>query len=254
LIELLVVISIIAILASMLLPALATAKTKARVAQAKTEMGNIAGAINAYYAKYSRYPAGKAARDSVTEKCPDFTFGTLHNREGVGATPLLDKNRRQLPSIGNVGNKGYQSDNSEVMAILRDLETYPNGLRTVNMGHSQNPQREVLLNAKQVSDTKSAGIGADGVYRDPWGNPYIITVDLNYDNQCRDGFYQSPQISGQGERSAGGLNGLVLVPGSGGGYEGRVAVMVWSLGPDGRVDFNAAANRGANKDNILNWK
>ena len=33
------------------------------------------------------------------------------------------------------------------------------------------------------------------VYRDPWGNPYIITMDLNYDEQCQDAFYCQQAVS-----------------------------------------------------------
>ena len=30
--------------------------------------------------------------------------------------------------------------------------------------------------------------------------------------------------------------------------------MVWSAGPDKKVDANVGANQGDNKDNILSWK
>ena len=30
--------------------------------------------------------------------------------------------------------------------------------------------------------------------------------------------------------------------------------MVWSAGPDKRINSNLAANQGANKDNVLSWK
>src|SRR5436305_9035271 len=48
LIELLVVIAIIAILAGLLLPVLATVKTKAKIKTAKMDMANLAGAIHQY--------------------------------------------------------------------------------------------------------------------------------------------------------------------------------------------------------------
>ena len=30
--------------------------------------------------------------------------------------------------------------------------------------------------------------------------------------------------------------------------------MVWSAGPDGKIDPTAPANSGVNKDNILSWQ
>ena len=46
-----------------------------------------------------------------------------------------------------------------------------------------------------AGNTTSPGVGPDGVYRDPWGNPYIITIDLNYDDKARDAFYRNPTVS-----------------------------------------------------------
>ena len=54
------------------------------------------------------------------------------------------------------------------------------------------------------------GVDITGVYRDPWGNPYVITMDLNYDEQCQDAFYCSNLVSSMnGDNSNPGWNGLV---------------------------------------------
>jgi hypothetical protein len=139
-----------------------------------------------------------------------------------------------------------------------DLESYGDGRPTINKGHVKNPQHNSFLNAKLVSDTKSPGIGSDGVYRDPWGNPYIITLDLNYDQRARDSFYSSAAISADPASSGspgGGLDGLVpKVVGGSTFYECVSPVMVWSAGPDKMIDPTVPANKGANKDNILSWK
>ena len=86
------------------------------------------------------------------------------------------------------------------------------------------------------------------MFRDPWGNPYIITIDMNYDNKCRDGFYRKETVS------KGGLNGLYNKTSNPDNWEANQPVMVWSMGPDGAVDFNQPANKAANKDNVLSWK
>ena len=78
LVELLVVIGIISILASLLLPSLSKAKDSAKKAQAKTEMQNIAGAVQAYNAEYNRFPIPSQIAKSLTAASPDYTFGTMH--------------------------------------------------------------------------------------------------------------------------------------------------------------------------------
>src|ERR1035437_1808614 len=71
-----------------------------------------------------------------------------------------------------------------------------NSVATINSGHVKNPKQVKYLNAKlsgydpTLNDPKPpGGVDITGVYRDPWGNPYIISMDLNYDEQCEDAFY-----------------------------------------------------------------
>ncbi|HTL57500.1 MAG TPA: hypothetical protein VL361_17575, partial [Candidatus Limnocylindrales bacterium] len=149
----------------------------------------------------------------------------------------------------------YQTNNAEVMAVLLDLENYANGKPTINKGHIKNPQRSPFLNAKSVGDAVQPGIGIDGVYRDPWGNPYIISFDLSYDERARDALYEKKAVSQQNQQSGfNGLNNSSDPAGNGDHFEASTTVLIWSAGPDKMIDPTAKANVGANKDNILSWK
>ena len=105
-----------------------------------------------------------------------------------------------------------------------------------------------------VSAPNLPGVGPDLVYRDPWKNPYVITLDVNADNQAKDAFYSLSAVSGPSGNSNPGLNGLIDPDGTADNFRFHGNVMVWSAGPDGKVDPNASANTGANKDNILSWQ
>jgi hypothetical protein len=142
-----------------------------------------------------------------------------------------------------------QTNNAQVVAVLMDLDLVP------NTNHVKNPNKTKYLNASMVGDFVSAGVSKDGVYRDPWGNPYIISLDLNYDDKTRDSFYRLKTVSEDPAAAGKGLNGLILNPNAGAdGFEVNDKIMIWSAGPDKMIDPNTKATQGVNRDNILSWK
>ena len=241
LVEMLVVIAIIGILAALLLPALSRGKRAAKVKQAQLQIADIVSAISRYDADYSRYPVSQAAMTAAGNNGnDDFTYGGTYPNASGGTVVI--------------GNPTYAPSNSEVIAILMDLTTYGNGTATINTNHVKNPRQTIYLHPPMSSDPSNPnapGVGPDGVYRDPWGSPYIISMDLNYDDKCRDAFYRAKSVSQQGGQT--GWNGLYDTRNNG-IFEYNGPIMVWSVGPDRMVDNGSPANLGVNKDNILSWK
>lgn len=246
LVELLVVISIIGILAGLLLPTLASAKKKAQSKMALLDIQNINIAIKSYDAEYSgRLPCSTNAQKSASLRKGDFTYG------GNFKTPSGEY-AVNAPGI-------YHADNSEVVAILKNWEKFPDGSTTSVAGQNRNPHGIDFLNAKQSADNRSPGIGTDGVFRDPWGNPYVITLDLNYDTFTRDAFYSNELLSQDPINSNAGINGLIKKTIDGMVYfESSSDTMIWSAGPDKMIEpsqapNNAKANTSVNRDNIVSW-
>ena len=251
LLKLLIVIAIIGVLAGLLLPVSPPGRGRSSSKNGPCTKCSISWRPSTQYQTiYGHMPLSRAGIASLTLSSSDFTFGTMNH-----GTNLLSRTGKPLPNIGNVGNTGYQAANSELMAILMDQVTLPDGVTpTVNAGHSRNPQQIHFLDAKMVGDSFSPGVGTDLVYRDPWGNPYIITLDMNGDGHCRDGFYRSRLVSRQnGVIGYNGLNNTNDPSGNSDMFEANTTVMVWSLGPDGKADAKSAAIIAPNKDNITGW-
>jgi len=244
LVELLVVIAIIGILAAMILAVLPSVMNSGKRTKARLEAQSIAQAVELYDSTYSHFPVSTAVQNAAAGG--DFTYGgTFQKADGT------------FSQFGTTVGTSILT-NSEVISILMSLTNYPDGSGpTVNNGFVKNPQKTIFLNAKMTGDTisPSPGVGSDLVYRDPWGNPYIITIDLNNDDNCWDAFY------GQTNVSSGGVNGLILQTDNNGkpvyGYHGKV--MVWSAGQptlNGKpvLDSFSLATSGLNKKHVLSWQ
>ena len=255
LIELLVVIAIIAILAAMLFPVLSVAMTHAKKTQAKLEINQIVAAITQYESQYSRFPVSTAVQQSgsnyVTYGAPSYnSSASPPNNVWPPTTTGWGTYDQWIKTPVGI----YVTNNSEVMAILMDYTNFPNnpGQLTTNAYFQKNPMQTTFLQAKTVGDNVSPGVGQDLNYRDPWGNPYIITIDLNADNKTEDAYYYTTNVS------IGGLNGLSLQNDNYYAFHGNI--MVWSMGPNGpynhspsTFDNTKTAIDGANKNHIVSW-
>jgi hypothetical protein len=228
------------------LPALSAVKKHAFVVKARAEIAGLANAIQAYDQDYSRFPVSQAAATGTG----DFTCGLVANPQ-----PNL---------TWTFANPGFPTENnSNVVAILMDMETFPNGTQTLNYQHKKNPKQVKYLGDAKLSgyDPNSTvpplgGVDINGIYRDPWGNPYIITMNTSYNEAgTSDLFYSSHLVSQDGAGTSGyyGLSNTNTANPSSDSFLFHGKVMVWSAGPDKNFSSGVKANAGANKDNILSW-
>ena len=247
LVELLVVISIIGVLAGLLMPALAGAKKRAKILASTKDMADLKGAISVYQNDYSRLPASTSAATLGT----DFTYGATVASTGFGT------------NVVNNNNAGYQESNRELMVILT-ASSFPNYLTAAQEASVQNDQRNPrktgYFHAKSAPGsgaTAGPGLGTDGVMRDPWGNPYIIALDLNYDGWVSNSIYNDNTVNGA-------TTGLARQGAAGSStWALKDSVMIFSFGPDGQFApsfgpgatvTSVAANVEPNRDNVLSWK
>ena len=240
LIELLMVIGIIGIIAALLLTALPAAINHSKRTKARIEMAHIVNAIEGYEADNSRFPITAAEQTAAGPN--DFTTGAM-----LSSGPLSFDN------------------NNTVVAILMDLTVYPNGTPTANAGHLKNSKQLSYLPAKMTgydpatSDPNPpGGVDNSGIYRDPWGSPYIITMNTSGDVQgTSDILYslrsvsQNPPLSSSPAGFYGLSNPTFTTNPNHFLFHGKV--MVWSAGPDKKY-FTGPANAGVNKDNVLSWR
>lgn len=221
LIEFVLVVVVLIILALMLFPSNPLGRGRHRhPLRAKVEIASLVSAIKQYEANHNQLPV---STNVLASTAVDFTLGTFGTISRTTVTNL----------------SGYQANNSEVIAILLARAHFPDGRPSPNVEHSRNPNRLVFLNAKIVADAKSPGVGQDGVYRDPWGNPYIISLDLNGDGRCRDAFYSRAEVSELDLGSVGhfGLTRADSSPTNRHAFQANTMAMVWSFGPDGNGCF-----------------
>lgn len=234
LVEFVVLVVLIGILASLIMPIPGGSgrKKRSKHVQALKDMADLRGAVQMFRHDYGYLPVSERTA-SLTNK--DFTFGTFHTAPG-----------------GGIGNRsGPEANNAEVVRILAMLPA-PEGDAQELDPLKRNPHRTTYFNARPAGDSRSPGIGTDGVFRDPWGSSYVLTFDLDGDGICTDPLYGPIASKRQfGEMSVAlppdqGTNGWRKVP--------PAPVIIWSFGPDGQANVRERANAGVNLDNIITWR
>ena len=191
------------------------AKLQTLIRLTKLDCQTITASIKQYYNDYQRYPTRKEQKANTDGS--DLTY----NSEAAS--------------------------NSDAIVILMANSQ----LSDVNQGHRRNPKKFRYFDPKMVEGQNSHGVGSDGIFRDPWGNPYIITVDFNGNNKCFDFFCGNPVVSGNGTDRLGHYGLLreainekeqFYLPGT---------VMVWSKGPDRKADPTINAQKDVYRDNVV---
>jgi prepilin-type N-terminal cleavage/methylation domain-containing protein len=174
LIEILVVMTLIAILMGIGYPAFTSVMEQARKTQAKNEEQQIVAAVNAFYTDYGKYPL-------VTTDTPP-----------------------------NNGDLFYS-----LRAVALGANAPVNGVPAVN------PRSIVFIQPPVSKDqtTPRSGIQiSTSTWYDPWGKPYNVMIDGNYDNQLANPYTDKP-----------------------GGPTLYLGVIVWSFGKNGALGGGAAA-------------
>lgn len=94
---------------------------------------------------------------------------------------------------------------------------------------TNNPKKIVFLEtkiAKKSGTNWVNGVAPDGNFYDPWGTPYYIRIDCDYNGQVRSPYNDNDKI--------------------------RKTVMAWSAGRDKKHAYNRPDDT-ANKDNVTSW-
>lgn len=92
---------------------------------------------------------------------------------------------------GDIHYGTRRNPNSEIMNILRAAEG------PSNPGHAANTNRIIFL-AIATAEPGLSGLNETGEFLDPWGTPYNIVLDLDYDDLCNVAQIKYQRIKGEG--------------------------------------------------------
>ena len=203
LIEMLIVVAIIGILATLLMAALSKAKEKAQKSTARAHINAIKSALAMYESDVGRYPRLRP-RPGTTGSLTDY-----NDDAGALYMALMNKPTQQL---GGGPNSPYLQDwKPEHVGIVMDATRFNAG----TMGHDAsswgggaayptgvdrlgpNDQGQIRNAAYQQSHLPPAGQSvANGslVLLDPWGNPFHYIEWASIRNSTKDGMISAPTM------------------------------------------------------------
>lgn len=192
LLELLVVVAIIAVLATLILGGLAAARRRTKVALAKNNIASLKAALQMYETDTGRYPrrpfTGSFNASVCFQNDISFVYAALRNR--------------RTKDCGGGPNSPYMDWKPEQVGFgtLSDISAPDFGNVTNNPGAEGFPRIDAIdqksTDLSQVANqTGSHAPGGSNppVFLDPWGNPLVYREWASVPTATKDGFVNSPQ-------------------------------------------------------------
>lgn len=214
LLELLVVISIIAVLAGILLPTTSAVMESARKTSAKSTESQIVAAIKNFQSDYGVYPT-------------------------LPSVPAAD------PSTDTTVGGG--STNSELFNLLRSVDSAGASANTRRIVYFEG--KDVKTPSKAKDGFVPAGVTASGNNNvsltagdlvDPWGNRFFVRYDSGYSEQVN-----NPYATSTADDSGAAYNSSSML---------RTTVIAWSYGKDGQQGKNGSYTATSIGDDVLSWQ
>ncbi len=223
LIELLTVIAIIAILMGLLLPVVNASKNAARKASAKNDLTQFVNAVKNFYTDYGVYPVDSANLGTTNDQ-EYGASGETHNRDVVNVL------RADTASSDTLATGGSACGINTRQVVYLDVPLVKNNL---------NPQSGLA----STTTTGAGGVGGD--WYDPWGTPYIIAIDANYNGYVDNGSSKITLL----QYTSGSVNYIT--------FNGANALQTGCIAGSWGVDKaqGTAGNKNfTNSDDVLSWQ
>jgi prepilin-type N-terminal cleavage/methylation domain-containing protein len=127
-------------------------------------------------------------------------------------------------------NDNTISNNEDLFYTLRAVAL------GANLNNAVNTRQIVFINPPNVKDTANprSGIGTNGRYYDPWGTPYRIAIDGDYNNTINPNPYTADTGAGPSP-----LN---------------IGVIAWSAGKDQQAPDNGGTANFNASDDVISWQ
>jgi prepilin-type N-terminal cleavage/methylation domain-containing protein len=248
LLELLVVVAIIAILATLILGGLASARRRAQIAVCRNNINAIKAALSAYETDVGYYPTAPnhaiATGNALFTNQITFAWAALHNRRalqfgGGPNSPYIEWKPEQVAhanytTISNIAWGNGNSDPSGALPAPPQLQATGAG------GLIDQTEFDGVMSNDINYFTSAPGMGTVGpqgsgalVFCDPWGNPFVYVEWADIPQQQKDNLSMSMPVSGTGGNAT-------LKPHDPSKFD------IWSFGPNG-------VNEGGTGDDITSW-
>ena len=173
LVEMLTVVAIIGILAGLIIPTVIIAQNRGRETQAKSDISSIMTALKQLKSDYNRV----LVRDGS-----NYYAGGVQASNVEGFSCNIGHSTSLTHNVVRVEGTAYNALIAELSAPKNSVLT---GLSAANQRRCINRRRKVYLDPKNGFAPTADYTTTDNLeklWRDPWGNPYVIYVGVDADH------------------------------------------------------------------------